>query len=189
MTALGEHMIKGMIERGMLVEIDHMSVKAAGRALDLLEAARYPGVISSHSWTDPHYFERVYALGGMINQYGHDAEHFVAEWARTEPPRQQHGIAGYGYGLDVNGMGRLPGPRAANAADPVTYPFTSFDGGVSFDRLRTGERVRDVNTDGVANYGLVPDWIEDMRIIAGDEIVRDMAARASACAAGSRRCS
>ncbi|MEO3890259.1 Coagulation factor 5/8 type domain-containing protein [Nonomuraea sp. B5E05] len=180
LTALGEHMVKGMIERGMLVEIDHMSVKAAKRALDLLEAARYPGVISSHSWTDPHFFGRVYALGGMITQYGHDAEHFVAEWARTEPLRQEHRIAGYGYGLDVNGMGQLPGPRAGNSGNPVTYPFTTFDGGERLDRLRTGERVWDVNTDGVANYGLVPDWIEDMRIIAGDEIVRDMAAGAEA---------
>ncbi|MET8007304.1 hypothetical protein [Nonomuraea glycinis] len=45
-----------------------MSVKAAGRTLDLLEAAGYPGVISSHSWTDPGYFGRIYALGGMITQ-------------------------------------------------------------------------------------------------------------------------
>jgi len=38
--------------------------------------------------------------------------------------------------------------------------------------------VWDVNVDGVANYGLVPDWIEDMRTIAGPEIVEDMAAGA-----------
>ncbi|MFI6733275.1 Coagulation factor 5/8 type domain-containing protein [Nonomuraea sp. NPDC050451] len=176
LTALGEYMVQGMIRRGMLIEIDHMGVKAADRTLDLLEAARYPGVISSHSWADPLYFDRIYALGGMITQYGHDAEHFVAEWARTRPARQAHQVAGYGYGLDVNGMGRLPAPRAG--ANGVTYPFRSYDGSVLLDRLTTGQRVWDVNTDGVANYGLVPDWIEDMRIIAGDEIVRDLAAGA-----------
>ncbi|WP_336213827.1 membrane dipeptidase [Nonomuraea sp. LPB2021202275-12-8] len=177
LTALGEYMVQAMTRRGMLVEIDHMSVKAADRTLDLLEAADYPGVISSHSWTDPGYFGRIYALGGMIAQYGHDSEDFVAEWRRTEPLRQAHQVAGYGYGLDVNGMGELPGPRASSSANPVTYPFTTFDG-VSLDRQRTGERVWDVNTDGVANYGLVPDWIEDMRIIAGEEIVQDLAAGA-----------
>jgi hypothetical protein len=178
LSGLGEHMVQGMMRRGMLVEIDHMSVKAADRTLDLLEAAGYPGVISSHSWADPGYFGRIYALGGMITQYGHDAEHFVAEWRRTEPLRQAHQVAGYGYGLDVNGMGQLPGPRAAGPVGPVTYPFTSVDGSVSLDRQRTGQRVWDVNTDGVANYGLVPDWIEDMRLLAGAEFVQDMAAGA-----------
>lgn len=176
LTALGEHMVQGLMRRGMLVEIDHMSVKAADRTLDLLEAAGYPGVVSSHSWTAPEYFGRIYALGGMITQYGHDAEHFVAEWRRT---KQAHRVTGYGYGLDANGMGRLPAPRTGNAAGPVTYPFTTFEG-VTLDRARTGERTWDVNTDGVAHYGLVPDWIEDMRLLAGDELVRDMAAGAEA---------
>ncbi|GAA4516205.1 MULTISPECIES: membrane dipeptidase [Nonomuraea] len=177
LTSLGQYMIEGMMRRGMMIEVDHMSVKAADSALDLLEAAGYPGVISSHSWTDPHYLDRIYALGGMVTQYGHDAEHFVDEWRRTEPLRQAHQVPGYGYGLDANGMGRLPAPRAGNASNPVTYPFTSLDG-VTLDRQRTGERVWDVNQDGVANYGLVPDWIEDMRIIAGPEIVQDLAAGA-----------
>ncbi|MEV0592877.1 Coagulation factor 5/8 type domain-containing protein [Nonomuraea cavernae] len=178
LTSLGEYMVQGLMRRGMLVEVDHMSVKAADRTLGILEAAGYPGVISSHSWTDPGYFDRIYALGGMITQYGHDASDFVAEWRRTEPLRQARQITGYGYGLDVNGMGQLPGPRAGNSAAPVTYPFASFDGSVTLDRQRTGQRVWDVNTDGVANYGLVPDWIEDMRLIAGPDLVRDMAAGA-----------
>lgn len=72
-------------------------------------------------------------------------------------------------------MGKLPGPRANNSGNPVTYPFKSFDGSVTLDREKTGERVWDVNKEGVANYGLVPDWIEDMRQVAGDSIVEDMA--------------
>ena len=46
---------------------------------------------------------------------------------------------------------------------------------MTFDRQRSGERVFDINTDGVAHYGLYPDWIEDLRKIAGNEIVEDMA--------------
>jgi hypothetical protein len=34
--------------------------------------------------------------------------------------------------------------------------------------------VFDINADGVANYGLFPDWIEDLRMIAGDAIVKDL---------------
>ena len=73
---------------------------------------------------------------------------------------------GFGYGADMNGFGAQGGPR--NGANPVTYPFKSFDGKVTLDRQRSGERVFDINTDGVAHYGLYPDWIEDLRKIAGD---------------------
>jgi hypothetical protein len=40
--------------------------------------------------------------------------------------------------------------------------------------------VYDVNTDGVDHYGLYPDWIEDLRKVAGDQIVDDMANGAEA---------
>lgn len=174
LTSLGRYMVEGMIRRGMLIEIDHMSVKAADQTLDLLESAGYAGVISSHSWTDPGYFRRIYQLGGMITSYGKPADEFVETWRAT---RAQTSRPGYGYGLDVNGMGPLPNPRQGSA---VTYPFTSFDGSVTLDRQVTGQRTWDYNVDGVANYGLVPDWVEDMRSIAGDEIVQDMAAGAEA---------
>ena len=51
---------------------------------------------------------------------------------------------------------------------------------MTVDRNRTGSRTWDINTDGVAHYGLYPDWIEDLRKIAGDEIVEDMARGAEA---------
>lgn len=174
LTDLGAYTVRGMVERGMIVEVDHMSVKAADRTLGILEEAGYPGVVSSHSWTDPGYFERIYALGGTIAQYGHGAEQFVGEWRRTEPLRDEYGVDGYGFGIDVNGLGGLPGPRAGNADDPVTYPFTSADGTVTLDRYRMGERTWDVNTDGMAHYGLMPDWVQDIRKVGGDEVVRDL---------------
>jgi hypothetical protein len=37
--------------------------------------------------------------------------------------------------------------------------------------------VFDVNSDGLAHYGLLPDWLEDLRIVAGPDgqaIVDDM---------------
>jgi hypothetical protein len=114
----------------------------------------------------------------MITSYGFGSEEFVEQWRRTRSLRAEHGVAGYGYGLDANGLGPLPPVRAGNAGNPVVYPFKSFDGGVTLERQRTGERVWDVNVDGVAHYGLVPDWIEDLRRVAGDPIVEDMAAGA-----------
>jgi hypothetical protein len=55
----------------------------------------------------------------------------------------------------------------------VTYPFTTL-GGVKVYRQVSGQRVYDINKDGVAHYGLYPDWIEDLRHLAGDAIVKDM---------------
>ena len=176
LTELGEYALKGMIDRNMIVEIDHMSVKAARRTLEILEEYRYPGVISSHSWMEPSYARRVYRLGGMITSYGHRADRFVEEWRANKANRDPSRPFGYGYGLDANGMGALPPPRPEGGAGKLRYPFTSpIDPGVTLDRQRTGRRTWDVNTDGVANYGLVPDWIADMRAIAGPELTEDLA--------------
>ena len=57
--------------------------------------------------------------------------------------------------------------------NPVRYPFRGL-GGTTISRQVSGERVYDVNVDGVAHYGLYPDWIEDLRMLAGDAIVRDL---------------
>ena len=79
---------------------------------------------------------------------------------------------------EEGGFASLPGPSSAGG--PLRYPFRSFKGAVTFRRQRTGDRVFDLNTDGVAHYGLFPDYIEDLRMIAGDQIVDDMANGAEA---------
>ena len=46
-----------------------------------------------------------------------------------------------------------------------------------------GQRTWDINVDGVAQYGLYPDWVEDLRKVAGkdgDAIIEDMARGAEA---------
>ncbi|MFC9546446.1 discoidin domain-containing protein [Streptomyces sp. NPDC056956] len=173
LTDLGEYAVRGMMKRNMMLEIDHMSVKATGRVLDILEAESYPGVISSHSWMDLDWTDRVYGLGGFIAQYMNGSEHFVAEAGRTGALREKHGV-GYGYGTDMNGVGGWPAPRGADAPNPVTYPFRSVDGGSVLDRQTTGERTWDLNTDGAAHHGLVPDWIEDIRRVGGQDVVDEL---------------
>ncbi len=173
LTDLGEYAVRGMMKRKMMLEIDHMSVKATGRVLDIFEAASYPGVLSSHSWMDLNWTERVYALGGFVAQYMHGSEEFSAEAKRTDALREKYGV-GYGYGTDFNGIGDHPAPRGADAADKVTYPFKSVDGGSVIDKQTTGQRTWDLNTDGAAHVGLVPDWIEDIRRVGGQDVVDDL---------------
>ncbi|MFB6518096.1 hypothetical protein [Streptomyces sp. NPDC056401] len=173
LTALGEYAVLGMTKRNMMLEIDHMSVKAANQALRVLEAERYSGVLSTHGWMDDGWTERVYRLGGFITGHMYEAPAFTAEARRHAALRAKYG-AGYGIGTDMNGFAWLPGPRAA-AGNPVRYPFRSPDGGSVLDRQVTGSRVWDVNTDGGGtHYGLVPDWIEDIRVTGGQDVVDEL---------------
>ncbi|WP_404961326.1 discoidin domain-containing protein [Streptomyces sp. 147326] len=173
LTELGEYAVRGMMKRKMMLEIDHMGVKAAGRAFDILESESYPGVISSHSWMDLDWTERVYRLGGFVAQYMSGSEAFSAEAKRTDALREKYKV-GYGYGTDMNGVGGWPGPRGADTPNPVRYPFRSTDGGSVIDKQTTGVRTWDLNTDGASHYGLVPDWIEDIRITGGQDVVDDL---------------
>ena len=57
--------IRGLAKRKMIFDPDHMSVKARQAALDLIEKLDYPGVISSHSWSTPDAYPRIYERGGV----------------------------------------------------------------------------------------------------------------------------
>ena len=180
LTALGEYVIRGMMRRGMIVETDHLSVKARQQVLSILEASKYPGVISSHSWGDNGSQKRLQKLGGLVGPISNEANTFVEEWRRARTLRDTRFYFGLGFGSDINGLHSQPVPRPNAAQNPVRYPFRSFDGGSVIQRQRSGTRLYDVNTDGVDHYGLYPDWIEDLRMVGGQQIVNDMAAGAEA---------
>ena len=162
-----------MIEKKMIVDPDHLSVLARDQVMSQLEAAHYSGVISSHSWSTADSFPRIYRLGGLVTPYAGASETFVKAWQQLRPMRDPKYYWGLGWGADMNGFGAQGGPRLG-ASNPVRYPFKSFDGKMTIDRERTGQRVFDINTDGVAQYGLFPDWVQDLRMIAGDQIVKDL---------------
>jgi hypothetical protein len=174
LTDLGTYAIEGMMARGIVVDVDHMSAKATGQALDLLERNGYPGVVSGHSWLDPSYYPRIYALGGMAVPYGFGTEQFLGEWRSMKAVADPGQPFGFGVGFDTGGFGHQPPPRGGTS---VQYPFRTFNGGSTVERQRTGQRVYDVNTDGFAHYGMVPDWLEDLRLVAGADgpaIMADM---------------
>ncbi|HEX8084875.1 MAG TPA: Coagulation factor 5/8 type domain-containing protein [Solirubrobacteraceae bacterium] len=181
LTDLGEYVVKRMMDKGMIVDPDHLSVLARNQLLSVVEARNYSGIVSSHSWSTPDSFPRIYKLGGVITPYAGDSTGFVEKWKATKPMHtDKRFYFGFGYGADMNGFGSQGQPRGADVPNPVTYPFKSFVGDVTFDKQRSGERVYDINVDGVDHYGLYPDWIEDLRKLAGDEIVDDMAHGAEA---------
>jgi len=180
LSPLGEFLIEQMIDRGLMIEVDHESQKTAKRVLDLAEQRGYSGVLASHSWTDPHLHARVYALGGFVEPITSGAESFVEEWRALRAvadPRFEFGI---GFGADANGFHAQPPARGGGLPNAVSYPFKSLDGRITFDRQVSGQRVYDVNLDGVAQYGLHPDWMEQLRLLAGRPIADDLMSGAEA---------
>lgn len=181
LTPLGEFTVEQMMQRRMIIDIDHMSVKTADRVLEIAEAADYPGVVASHTWTSADNYRRILALGGSVGLYATDAvadadsgHHgtaggFVADWRNLRAQRSPDHFFGVGFGPDMNGLGVQAAPRPDAARDPVRYPFTAADGVTRIERQRTGVRVFDVNVDGNAHYGLLPDWVESLRIEAGPD--------------------
>ncbi|MDO7868430.1 hypothetical protein [Nocardioides jiangxiensis] len=172
LTDLGKRLLNEMIDNGILFDPDHMSVNGRNAALDLYEKAaadgRHPGILSSHSWSTPDAYPRIYKLGGFVTPYAGDSPGFVDKWRQHLGWADPRYYFGFGYGADMNGFGAQGSPRGANATNPVTYPFTGL-GGVTVDKGVSGQRVWDINTDGVAQYGLYPDWIEDAAHVAGTE--------------------
>jgi hypothetical protein len=173
LSPLGETMIRGMVERGMIFDPDHMSARGATAALDLVEELGHSGVVSSHGWANDSIYERIYALGGVVTPYAGGSNGFVNNWRKHRDWADQRFYFGFGYGADTNGFGSQGGPRGVDAQNAVTYPFTGF-GGVTVKQQVSGTKAYDINTSGVAHYGLYPDWIEDLRRIAGQDIIDDM---------------
>ena len=180
LTPLGEHLINGMIDKGMVIETDHMSLHTRAQTLAILESRGYSGVITSHSWTDETSRQRIQALGGFAAPYANSTTTYIDEWRKTRATQSGAYLFGIGFGTDTNGLGHQAAPRPGASSDnPVTYPFLSFDG-ATIDQSRWKNRSWDFNLTGASHYGLFLDWIEDLKHVAGQEIVDDLARGAEA---------
>ena len=174
LTDLGAYLIEKMIQQHFIVELDHMDAKTADVTLSILEAHHYSGVISAHSWDSPEENPRIYNLGGFVTPIaGASPAAFISQWRTSLQIRNQryYNGSGFGYGADMNGLAEQSQPTTGT---PMGYPFKSFDGRVTFTREQWGQRVFDLNTDGVANYGMYPDWLQELQVLAGRPILADM---------------
>jgi microsomal dipeptidase-like Zn-dependent dipeptidase len=113
---------------------------------------------------------------------------YAVDHTRPEDPGLLHAVP---LGSDLNGMIHMPSPRfgdelipelgtdacRGNVAqkaiqegrnDRVVYPFSvhakpGLGVSGSFAQMKTGSRTFDINLDGLANVGLLPDFIEDLK--------------------------
>ena len=174
LTPLGEALMLKLMKRGMIIDIAHLPQRAVARAYELLEANGYPATKTHGQSVN----DRLYGVGGLtgigIGGCANPEEPgaLVAGLkARTAKLTAKGGYGGQPISLDLNGFAGAPGPRfgpesgcGPDQKNPVTYPFTSYDGQVTFTQAQLGERTVDFNTEGLIHVGLLPEIIQDMRL-------------------------
>ena len=165
LTPLGRYLIKQLIAQHMLIEVDHMSEIARDEVLSIAEQAHYP-LISSHNGTGGEWtaaeLARLYRLGGFAAVTPDMAQPLTTKILQMARFENRSWYFGVGIGTDTGGFASLPGPRADATVNPLHYPFRSFDGKVTFVAEQTGSRTFNLNSDGVAHYGLLPDLLADI---------------------------
>ena len=170
LTRLGGHVVRRMMDKGMIVNPDHMSQAAVDDTLTILESRKYSGVISPHGWMDVGNWPRLWKLGGIAFPGHSSAASYVKDWQQLKPKSTPYEF-GWGYGADLGGLSHQPRLEGEGS---IAYPFKSYDGKVTFDKQVTGERTFDYTQEGVAHYGLYPEWFEDLRRQGGQQMADDM---------------
>ena len=181
LTPLGSHAFEQMMKKKIVIEVDHLELHIKDQLLDMAESQNPPyPVVSTHGGHGGISLEqarRILAVGGILFPGNGNGREYTATLQRLLPLRSPAHFFGMGYGADANGLAHQADPRGAGAT-PVGYPFTLFRGPewgpefdgvapVTFDHQVTGERVYDINEEGWAHYGLVADFVEEVRIEGG----------------------
>ncbi len=170
-TPLGSYVINQMIKDHFLIQLDHMDSATATSALAIATAQHYSGVISAHCCSSSQLFQRIYATGGFISPPAEPAAAFVSTWKADKAVSDPRYHFGFGWGSDMNGLADQPGPAAGT---PISYPFPSYDGRVTFTQEQWGDRTFNLNSDGLANYGMYADWLRDLQLVGGNQMMADM---------------
>jgi hypothetical protein len=156
MTPIGQFAFGKMMEKGFIIDWDHMEMGTKTQLLELTEAQTpaYP-IVSTHGTfggATISQTRRQLANGGFVYPSNGSSRGFrgdmnetvgVYNTAVSSLPPDQRPLFGFGYGTDTNGLSAQTGPRNKDDPNvqpfkPVVYPFTLFKGGVFDDPSLTG---------------------------------------------------
>lgn len=173
LTSLGQTLIRQLMKRGMILDIAHLPQRALSEAYTILEKNKYPATKTHGNSNNG----RIYALGGMVgtnlgrcgdaNKPGTMGKQLADSVALA---KSKNAYPAEALSFDLNGFAGGPRPRfgsnskcSGKQANPITYPFKSYDGHVTFTQPNLGERKVDFNKEGMIHIGLLPELIEDVR--------------------------
>lgn len=171
LTDLGFFLIEELTRRGMMIEIDHISRKAATQILDVTGARDYPIINSHGNWTGTEALrDQIASQGGVTASFGSVRGNWVDQLTRDgnrprDPAFKVGPFGGAPFASDVNGIANLAGNPGTPDQEAELYPFTSVDGQVQFNKQITGDHAFSLYEGrGVAHYGLYADQIADMML-------------------------
>ncbi len=179
LTPLGETLLQELMRRGMIIDVAHLPRRALVRAYEMLSAADYP-VLKTHGDSNG---GKVYQLGGMTGMDFHrcgdpnkPGKMVASLTASVAEAAAKGAYPAEAFAFDLNGFAGGPRPRfgpnascGAGQAHPVTYPFTSLDGAITFTQPSLGQRKVDFNTEGMIHLGLLPELLQDARLDGATE--------------------
>ena len=166
LTKLGAYLVRRMIDAGMLIEVDHMSERARDRVLEIAAQHHYP-LVSGHTGT-----------GGAWTRRSSARLYRTAASDRRRPtPPRTSPASSLGFRAVPQPealLRRRPGhrhrrlllparPARRCRAEPARLSFKSYDGKVELHPPAQRRRFFDLNTDGVAHYGLFADLLAEMQ--------------------------
>jgi len=160
---IGEYLVNRLADKGMIIEVDHLSYRAYQNVMAILEQRQYPGFVSSHLWLNNTAEERarIFALKGMFSTRLGEPDQTLEDINLYAQEITAHGLyPGVPASTDIQGVTSQTG---AYEEVQIQYPFTSIDGNVTFTRPKTGDRTFDYPSEGLAHYGLFAEWIEAFR--------------------------
>jgi len=183
LTPVGVMAVEEMMRRGMIIDIDHMSQKAADATLTIAESFGYP-VVSGHTGIrglagsdaenarTPAQMARISRLHGMFGLGSDGAS--ASGWARLyqsamrnmgylnpDTTKATYENGAVSFGTDLNGLVKGPQPGGGNR---VQY-------GPAFPMSSSVMKSWNYNTEGVAHYGMLPDFLMDVRTAPSDGYV------------------
>lgn len=189
MTDLGRYAIQRLMEKKIIIDIDHAEISIKQDMLDMARAQTpaYPMLSAhgGHGGISVAQAKEILDMGGLIYPYkpnGRGHSSFIQSVKALANPKFVFGV---GFGSDTNGFGGLAGPRGAGA-EPVQYPITLFSGPgwgpqfaaagikpIQLNLLTIPESGKTWNIDetGMAHYGQVADFVEEVRLEGGEEAV------------------
>jgi microsomal dipeptidase-like Zn-dependent dipeptidase len=190
LTPLGQRLIKEMMNRGMLIDLAHLSERAIEAAFDLSAVNKFYPLYFSHGHfreimtasvadteksTPARFIYRLRQTGGMFGlRTAHEATH---TFNRSRVPNDCHGSSRsfaqayeYGdlglqvpiaFGADLNGFIQQTRPRFGEQACSATFKAEA-DCQAAQQKTTAGVGT-EFDTKGLAHEGLLPDLITDLK--------------------------
>jgi microsomal dipeptidase-like Zn-dependent dipeptidase len=165
LTPIGIIALQKMMQLGMMIDIDHASQQSVSNMMQLAWQTNYP-LNSGHNGLRGHagkengrtlrQMDTLSHLGGMFGVgWGNgNAQSFTQHFGMILKAMNGKNVA---LGTDINGLVVSPAPPKKTV---VRYDTT-------FQQCKTGQMIWDYNKDGVAHYGLLPDFLKHVEQLDG----------------------